>query len=1216
MHILQLGLLGSWQAWLDGTPLPPLPTRHARVLLARLALAHPHSVHRSTLLHDIFPHAPQDAAARHLRTTLYYARRTLAPILVSTHEAIGLAHNIKIVVDVHTFDKASKGTTINELLEAVELYRGVFLGKHGDGWAGSEADRLHIRYIDTLRRLVTLAQAGGAWEVVITASQKILAEEPWDAQTHLDIIEAYIKTGHRDAAERQILRARTDLRRDGPSEQLATLSRFARAAARLPRNSELAVPNSDATLYHLSQNFDHVPLVGRDTELRYLHTLWGQARQGRGTTVVVEGVAGIGKSRLLNEVVAQVRLRADTVVLSSIANEQTQDQPFGALRQMFTLAGPSTQNRIATALRTLDNTTWNTLAQFDELHTLLPDRPTSSMVWLDAQTQAAGRVEAMLHLLTRLTQHGALLLALEDGHQADEETLNLVRHFNGSSFPILTIITARPATSMATFALPSITLLPLTDAAINELVRGALGTTVNADLLERIQERSGGIPLFARELLHILLINGILHEEASGWQMVGSILPLPDPVTNLLAERLAPLSTTAQELAGLIAILGRPADRELLALLHPDEQTRNAAQHELVNMRILDERRTTLQFNHAWLQERLRASLSEDQVRCNHHRIANALACLDSHDWSERMRHEVGAGHRDRALATALNAAEVAWSTCRLPAMAQALSVVDAQFEHLGQSVTAEDQWKRLGLRESYLSLVEHGSTWSSALTALMTFAGQSQRVDWQIIALTKNGRGNRERGRLLAAEGPLYRAARLAHSHAFPELEARARISLAAVHEDRGDVEQALSQAIGAVSAAEISGNTNLRLHAQGVLAYMQMRAGMIDEAAALNTRVLDDPALELSPLLQARFTRHHGIIHIAARRYEAGIGLLRESIRLSQRIGDSFGLVTCQTSLTWYLAVLGQSVESDALAEATRDQAKRLHAEAHLVWLALAQGLNAHTGGDFSIVRSFAVEAEEHSLAADDPEGRAIALGLIARSALHAGDLQRAQSAIEDAQQVLRTVSHPSVIATHIAASVALACGQHDKARELAHEAIAAVECPGLAAIYTNEVLWDAAQVITKVDGQQAGTAIQTQAFRLFLHDLSCIRSSAARRAFIKANDAHRAIAALGPRTGMRLVLLPASDAPTGRPLHPEELVPVVWTLPADASSHGAPQRRDWLHQLICQAHAQDASPTIEALAYALAVASRTVQRDLHILRKTGLELETRGSPKSRPG
>src|SRR3712207_3113593 len=58
-------------------PLPPLPTRHTRVLCARLALAHPLPVTRGELRADLFPDLDAEAAAQHLRTTLYYLRRAL-----------------------------------------------------------------------------------------------------------------------------------------------------------------------------------------------------------------------------------------------------------------------------------------------------------------------------------------------------------------------------------------------------------------------------------------------------------------------------------------------------------------------------------------------------------------------------------------------------------------------------------------------------------------------------------------------------------------------------------------------------------------------------------------------------------------------------------------------------------------------------------------------------------------------------------------------------------------------------------------------------------------------------------------------------------------------------------------------------------------------------------------------------------------------------------
>src|SRR5262245_51487519 len=97
---LHLWLLGPWHATLEGTPLPALPTRYARALLARLPLAHPQPLVRSILVKDLFSTLEPKQAAHSFRTTLYYVRRMLGELLVVSDSGIGLDPKLTISHDV------------------------------------------------------------------------------------------------------------------------------------------------------------------------------------------------------------------------------------------------------------------------------------------------------------------------------------------------------------------------------------------------------------------------------------------------------------------------------------------------------------------------------------------------------------------------------------------------------------------------------------------------------------------------------------------------------------------------------------------------------------------------------------------------------------------------------------------------------------------------------------------------------------------------------------------------------------------------------------------------------------------------------------------------------------------------------------------------------------------------------------------------------------
>jgi hypothetical protein len=101
-----------------------------------------------------------------------------------------------------------------------------------------------------------------------------------------------------------------------------------------------------------------------------------------------------------------------------------------------------------------------------------------------------------------------------------------------------------------------------------------------------------------------------------------------------------------------------------------------------------------------------------------------------------------------------------------------------------------------------------------------------------------------------------------------------------------------------------------------------------------------------------------------------------------------------------------------------------------------------------------------------------------------------------------------------------------------------------------------------------------------------------------------------------GQQLVLLARRGAPRGRPLRPDELIEVIWTIdePEQRERGRAidkvTARQARLRRLCAEAAAQGAEPTVGDLARALGVTTRTVDRDLAALRAAGEVLVTRGA------
>ena len=151
-------------------------------------------------------------------------------------------------------------------------------------------------------------------------------------------------------------------------------------------------------------------LVGRQRQLDQLRQALDRAAAGTPSVLVIEGEAGVGKSRLITEFVSGLE---DARVLIGGCLELGQAvMPFaplaGVLRDLSRSLGPDETNRLYSM----------------ELARFLPDQTVRSEV--DSTWGQSGLFEAVLALLGRLADESTVVLVLEDLHWADRSTLDLV----------------------------------------------------------------------------------------------------------------------------------------------------------------------------------------------------------------------------------------------------------------------------------------------------------------------------------------------------------------------------------------------------------------------------------------------------------------------------------------------------------------------------------------------------------------------------------------------------------------------------------------------------------------------------------------------------------------------------------------------------------------------------------------------------------------------
>ncbi|HEX8858473.1 MAG TPA: ATP-binding protein, partial [Actinomycetes bacterium] len=294
-------------------------------------------------------------------------------------------------------------------------------------------------------------------------------------------------------------------------------------------------------------------MLERRAELERIRALLKDAAAGRGGLLLIEGVAGIGKTALL-EAACSLADAAGLRVCRARGSELELELAYGVVRQL--LERPVRSLRGDARSRLFDGVA----------------RVAEPVLW---PADAGGLAAAMevLHGLywacANLAEERPLLFAVDDAHWADEPSARFVEYLarRVRELPVLLLLTRR--TSEPAAAAPRFLRLAmeptaerlrpaaLSEAAIAALVRARWAAEADEAFCRACHAASGGNPFLARELLEAARAAGI---EANARGAVGLEELTPAAVAVSVELRLAALPTDAVELARAVAVLGGNAE--------------------------------------------------------------------------------------------------------------------------------------------------------------------------------------------------------------------------------------------------------------------------------------------------------------------------------------------------------------------------------------------------------------------------------------------------------------------------------------------------------------------------------------------------------------------------------------------------------------------------------------------------------------------------------
>jgi DNA-binding CsgD family transcriptional regulator len=298
---------------------------------------------------------------------------------------------------------------------------------------------------------------------------------------------------------------------------------------------------------------EDVALLERDAELAVIAERLAAAREGAGCLLMVEGPAGIGKTRLVRAACDGARA-CGMAVLTARAGELERGLPYGVVRGLFeklVVRAPAAER--SALLAGAAGLAAPVLGVAVGGGVLIPD------------SAAFAGLHGLYWLTANLAERAPLLVAVDDAHWADEASLRFLIYLlrRIEALPILLVVAARPAEPGAEEVLleplcndPLTRVLhpaPLSEAAASLIVRAAFSPRADAGLCRACQDATGGNPLLLRMLAHALRAEGA-DPTAPGGGRVAELAP--QVVAASVLPRLRRLPAQVEALAGAVAVLG------------------------------------------------------------------------------------------------------------------------------------------------------------------------------------------------------------------------------------------------------------------------------------------------------------------------------------------------------------------------------------------------------------------------------------------------------------------------------------------------------------------------------------------------------------------------------------------------------------------------------------------------------------------------------------
>jgi DNA-binding SARP family transcriptional activator len=662
---LVVRLLGSPSVALtEGAGDPSVLGAKAIALIAYLVLEPgPHS--REELASLLWGESPEAEARASLRQALRAIRTALGPVIRSGRSVAQL--ETTLFCDVIEFRRELSedprrviGAVPPRLLEGFSVRH----APRFDEWVAGVRASLLREYHLALSALAGDAMAQRRWREAGEAADRWLASDPLSEDAARLSIEAVYLSGNRGGALARFAAYRDALQRETgcePGRGLRTLMQ------RVEADRVGAESTGSAADWDAAPALFEASLIGRESDWERLTAAWSVARRSESRIVLIQGEAGVGKSRLLDEFLRWVVAEGGTVLRGRGYDERV-GVPYEPVADL--LRGALDAPGLAAASAEWLVEVARLIPEIRQRFPSLPEpvRPADS-------SDGWRLFEGIAQLLLAVAGERPLALAIEDLQWCDEDTGNLLRYLvrRLEHAPVLWLGAATlgemerdaPAARLcrvlrAKSQAETLELAPLSEEQVWRMIRelGHVSTPTGARrLAARVHRITGGNPFFAIELLKAMHAQGTLTaDQTSGeWTVsaagaaVAREVPLSQTVQDLIAERVDRLPAELRELLITIAVAGQGGRPEILSHVHGISRLRAASMADaLVDRRLVIEEGGVYRCARPLIAHVVREGITVPRRRELHRMLAIALELTSPPGDASALAGEI-AMHADRA---------------------------------------------------------------------------------------------------------------------------------------------------------------------------------------------------------------------------------------------------------------------------------------------------------------------------------------------------------------------------------------------------------------------------------------------------------------------------------------------------------------------------------------------------------------------------------------